>query len=312
MGKRAVITVHPLYKIGEISQRLYGAFLEPIGTMVNGTMFQPHHPTADENGFRTDVIEALKDAELPAVRLPGGNFVSGWDWKDSIGPKEQRKVHLDLAWHQIYTNDVGHDEYLKWAKLIGTEPMYTINLGSERNLNDAVYLTEYTNYSGGTYWSDLRRKYGQEDPYGVKLWYLGNEMDGPWQIGSWELNPGGYGIHANEISKAMKWVDGSIETAVCVSCSPLICHYPEWDMAVLEKCYDSVDYVSMHYSCGQRAKRACLHAHLATAAGVNTPQLCCVASLMPRQLAAGLLTIIMLRRMISRLCWEAPFIMRTT
>ena len=137
MGKRAVITVHPLYKIGEISQRLYGAFLEPIGTMVNGTMFQPHHPTADENGFRTDVIEALKDAELPAVRLPGGNFVSGWDWKDSIGPKEQRKVHLDLAWHQIYTNDVGHDEYLKWAKLIGTEPMYTINLGSERNLNDA-------------------------------------------------------------------------------------------------------------------------------------------------------------------------------
>ncbi len=247
MGKRAVITVHPLYKIGEISQRLYGAFLEPIGTMVNGTMFQPHHPTADENGFRTDVIEALKDAELPAVRLPGGNFVSGWDWKDSIGPREQRKVHLDLAWHQIYTNDVGHDEYLKWAKLIGTEPMYTINLGSERNLNDAVYLTEYTNYSGGTYWSDLRRKYGQEDPYGVKLWYLGNEMDGPWQIGSWELDPGGYGIHANEISKAMKWVDGSIETAVCVSCSPLICHYPEWDMAVLEKCYDSVDYVSMHY-----------------------------------------------------------------
>ncbi|MDE6976978.1 MAG: hypothetical protein K2P13_08320, partial [Lachnospiraceae bacterium] len=117
----------------------------------------------------------------------------------------------------------------------------------------------------------MRRKYGQEDPYGVKLWYLGNEMDGPWQIGSWELDPGGYGIHANEISKAMKWVDGSIETAVCVSCSPLICHYPEWDMAVLEKCYDSVDYVSMHYSCGQRAKRACLHAHLATAAGVNTP-----------------------------------------
>ena len=147
MGKRAVITLHPRYKIGEISSRLYGAFLEPIGSMVNGMMYQPNHPSADENGLRTDVTEALKEAKLPAVRLPGGNFVSGWDWKDSIGPREQRKAHLDLAWHQIYTNEVGHDEYLKWAKLAGTEPLYTINLGSERNLNDAVYLAEYTNYA---------------------------------------------------------------------------------------------------------------------------------------------------------------------
>lgn len=246
MGKKATVVIHPLYQIGEISPRLYGAFLEPIGTLVNGMMFSPKHPSADDKGFRTDIIEALKKTGLPAIRMPGGNFVSGWDWKDSIGPRDQRKVHLDLAWHQIYTNEIGHDEYLQWAELVGTEPLYTINLGTG-DINDAIYITEYTNHEGGTYWSDLRRKYGREAPYGVKVWYLGNEMDGPWQIGSWEQDPKGYGNRANEVSKAMKWVDGSIETAVCVSCSPLICHYPEWDMDVLQQCYDTVDYVSMHY-----------------------------------------------------------------
>ncbi len=246
MGKKATVYVHPSFQIGEISPRLYSAFLEPIGNMVEGMMYNPKHPTADEQGFRKDVIEAIKGTDLPAVRLPGGNYVSGWDWKDSIGPKEQRKVHLDLAWHQIYDNQVGHDEYLQWAEKAGFEPLYTINLGTG-DINDAIYITEYTNHEGGTYWSDLRRKNGHEKPYGVKMWYLGNEMDGPWQIGSWELDPRGYGIRANEVSKAMKWVDGSIETAVCMSCSPLICHYPEWDLSVLQECYESVDYLSMHY-----------------------------------------------------------------
>ena len=172
--------------------------------------------------------------------------MSGWDWKDSIGPVEQRKAHLDLAWHQYIPNDVGHDEYLQWAERLGVEPLYTINLGTG-DLNDAIYITEYTNHAGGTYWSDLRRKNGHEDPYGVKLWYLGNEMDGPWQVASWERNPKGYGILANEVSKAMKWVDGSIETAVCVSSSPFLSHYPQWDLEVLQECYESVDYVSMHH-----------------------------------------------------------------
>lgn len=246
MGKRAKITVHPSYRIGEISPRLYGAFLEPIGSMVEGFMYNPKHPTADDMGFRGDVIKSLKESNLPAVRLPGGNFVSGWDWKDSIGPKDQRKVHLDPAWHQVYSNEVGHDEYLQWAERVGCEPLYTINLGTG-DLSDAIHITEYTNHEGGTYWSDLRCKNGREKPYGVRTWYLGNEMDGPWQIGSWELDPRGYGIRASEVSKAMKWVDGSIETAVCVSCSPLICHYPQWDLEVLQECYETVDYISMHY-----------------------------------------------------------------
>ncbi len=246
MPKKAKLTIHPAFRIGAISPRLYGAFLEPIGNMVNGTMYNPKHPTADDKGFRGDFIKALRETPLPAVRLPGGNFVSGWDWKDSIGPMSERKTHLDLAWHQYIPNDVGHDEYLTWAERAGVEPLYTINLGTG-NLNDAVYITEYTNHEGGTWWSDLRRKYGHEKPYGVKLWYLGNEMDGPWQVASWERDPRGYGILANETSKAMKWVDGSIETAVCVSSSPFLAHYPQWDLEVLQECYEAVDYVSLHH-----------------------------------------------------------------
>lgn len=246
MPKKAKIAVHPSFKIGKLSPRLYGGFLEPIGTMVNGNMFNPKHPTADEQGFRRDWIEALKAAAIPSVRLPGGNFISGWDWKDSIGPKDKRKTHLDLAWFQYITNEVGHDEYLQWAEKCGFEPMYTINLGTG-DINDAIYITEYTNHKGGTYWSDLRRAYGHEDPYGVKVWYLGNEADGPWQIASWDKDPRGYGVKAHEVSKAMKWVDSTIETAVCVSSSPYLDHYPDWDRQVLEQCYEAVDYISLHH-----------------------------------------------------------------
>ena len=246
MGKKATITIHPKFKIGDISPRLYGAFLEPIGSMVNGSMYNPKHPTADDKGFRGDFIEALKDSKLPAVRLPGGNFVSGWDWKDSIGPMENRKEHLDLAWFQYIPNDVGHDEYLQWMERINSESLYTINLGTG-DINDAISIVEYTNHEGGTYWSDLRKKYGHEKPYGVKTWYLGNEMDGPWQIASWEKNPKGYGILAHETSKAMKWVDPTIETVACVSSSPFLATYPQWDLDVLQECYETVDYISLHH-----------------------------------------------------------------
>jgi len=246
MAKKAKITLHPAFQIGQISPRLYGAFLEPIGSMVNGSMYNPKHPTADDKGFRQDYLNALKATDLPAVRLPGGNFVSGWDWKDSIGPMEKRKAHLDLAWHQYIPNDVGHDEYLQWSERVGFEPMYTLNLGTG-DINDAISLIEYTNHPGGTYWSDLRAQYGHEKPYGVKTWYLGNEMDGPWQIASWEKDPRGYGIRAHEVSKAMKWVDPTIETVACVSSSPFLTTYPQWDLDVLQECYETVDYISLHH-----------------------------------------------------------------
>ena len=240
------ITIHPKFKIGKISPRLFSAFLEPIGTMVNGFMYNPKHPTADNQGFRTDVIEALKKTGLPAVRLPGGNFVSAWQWKDSIGPKNQRKVHLDPAWYQYITNEVGHDEYLQWAEKIGTSSIYTVNLGTG-TLQDAMDCVEYTNHDGGTYWSDLRRQNGHEAPYKVKTWCLGNEMDGHWQLGSWEKNPEGYGNLCHEASKAMKWIDASIETVACGSSASFMEHYPEWEQKVMDKCYDTVDYLALHH-----------------------------------------------------------------
>ena len=246
MAKKAKITIHPEFKTGEIDNRLFSAFLEPIGSMVNGTMFNPKHPTADEQGFRTDFINALKETGLPAVRLPGGNFVSAWQWKDSIGPKKDRKVHLDPAWYQFISNEVGHDEYLQWAEKVATEPLYTVNMGTGR-IQDAMDIVEYTNFKEGSYWSDFRRKNGHKKPYGVKTWYLGNEMDGPWQLGSWDKDPRAYGVMCNETSKAMKWIDASIETGVCGSSAPFMEHFPEWDETVIDQCYDTVDLLSIHH-----------------------------------------------------------------
>ncbi len=246
MAKKAKVTLQPDYRIGKVEDRMFGAFLEPIRGWVSGGVYNPMHPEADELGFRKDVLRAVREFGMPAIRLPGGNFVSGWDWKDSIGPKNQRKSHLDLAWRQYETNQFGHDEYLEWSRRAGTEPLYTLNLGTG-DINDAIACVEYTNHSGGTYWSDLRKANGHADPYDVKVWYLGNEMDGPWQIRSWEKDPKGYGVLAHETSKAIKWIDPRIETVACVSCSPYLSTYPQWDIDVLEQCYDSVDYVSLHH-----------------------------------------------------------------
>ncbi|MBR3356111.1 MAG: alpha-L-arabinofuranosidase, partial [Oscillospiraceae bacterium] len=176
MSKKAKITVDPAYRVGKIEKRLFSAFLEPIGDWVYGGIYSPNHPSSDEQGFRTDILEAVRRFELPAVRLPGGNFMSGWDWRDSIGPREYRKAHLDLAWKQIESNEFGHDEYLQWVEKSGAEPLYTLNLGTG-TIDSALSCVEYTNYEGGTYWSDLRKKNGHADPYNVRTWYLGNEMD---------------------------------------------------------------------------------------------------------------------------------------
>jgi len=240
------VTVHPEYAIGDIDPRLYSGYLEPIGNWVYGGIWNPQHPAADEMGFRTDLLGAIRALGIPAARLPGGNFVSGWDWHNSVGPKEHRRKQLDLAWRQYEPNTFGHDEYLEWARKAGIEPLYTLNLGTG-NVQGAIDCIEYTNHSGGTYWSDLRRKNGYDHPHNVKTWYLGNEMDGPWQIHSYEKDPIGYGIKAHEVAKALKWVDPNIETVACGSSSPLNRTYPQWDVQVLQQCYETVDYLSLHY-----------------------------------------------------------------
>ncbi|MEK4248798.1 alpha-L-arabinofuranosidase C-terminal domain-containing protein [Paenibacillus sp. FSL W7-1287] len=243
--KKANVTVHPEYRIGSVDKRLFGAFLEPIGSWVYGGIYNPKHPTADEMGFRRDIIDAVKELDLPALRFPGGNWVSGWDWKNSIGPLEERKAQLDLAWFQIEPNTIGHDEYMKWAMQVETDPMYTINLGTE-DMKSAAHLVEYSRVAGGTYWSELRKKHGQLEPYPIRTWYLGNEMDGHWQIGSWEKDPVGFGIRTHEIAKLVKWIDNEAET-VFAGTSDHHRHFPEWEMAALEQCYESVDYISLHH-----------------------------------------------------------------
>ena len=246
MSKKAKVTVDPAYKIGRIESKLFSAFLEPIGNWVYGGVYSPNHPSADEQGFRTDILDAIKEFDLPAVRLPGGNFMSGWDWRDSIGPREKRKAHLDLAWKQFEPNEFGHDEYLQWAAKSGAEALYTLNLGTG-DINSAISCVEYTNFEGGTYWSDLRKQNGHADPYNVRTWYLGNEMDGPWQINSFEKDPKAYGIKAYEVAKVLKYMDPDLNIGVCGSSSPLLTRYPDWERIVLEECYPLMDYLSIHY-----------------------------------------------------------------
>jgi alpha-N-arabinofuranosidase len=246
MGKNVKITVHPDYRIGEVDKRMYGAFLEPIRSWVYGGIWNPKHPTADDLGFRKDVLDLVREFDLPALRFPGGNWTSGWEWEESIGPLDQRKCQLDLAWRQYEPNLVGHDEYIEWAKRAKTEAIYTLNLGSA-DLKSAFHCVDYSLNRGGSYWSDLRRKYGHEEPYDIKTWCLGNEMDGSWQIASWEKDPRGYGMRAHEVAKIIKWIDPRCETVVCGSSSPYNTSYPQWDIDVLEQCYETVDHVSIHH-----------------------------------------------------------------
>ncbi len=240
---RAVGTVHRDYKISTIDPRLYGSFVEHLGRAVYTGIYEPDHPTADENGMRQDVIDLVRELDVPVVRYPGGNFVSAYNWEDGIGPKEDRPVRLDLAWHTSESNQVGIHEFADWAKAANTEMMLAVNLGS-RGLDEARAFLEYVNHPGGSYWSDLRRKNGREEPWNVKLWCLGNEMDGPWQIGQKTAEE--YGRVAFETAKAMRAFDKSIELVVCGSSSPKMPTYPAWEATVLDYTYDSVDYISLH------------------------------------------------------------------
>lgn len=242
MGKAKLI-LDKDYQIGEIDPRLYGSFVEHLGRCVYGGIYEPGHPSADEDGIRQDVLALVKQLGVPVVRYPGGNYVSGFNWEDSIGPVEQRPARLDLAWFTTETNAFGLHEFIRWCQKAGTSPMYSVNLGT-RGPDAARNIVEYANHRGGSYWSDLRRKNGAEEPFGIKLWCLGNEMDGPWQICHKTARE--YGRAANEAGKLMKWVDPSIELVACGSSSSEMETFGQWEAAVLEECYDTVDYISLH------------------------------------------------------------------
>jgi alpha-N-arabinofuranosidase len=240
---RARITLHPDFRRGTVDRRLFGSFVEHLGRAVYTGVYEPGHATADAHGFRKDVAELTHELGVSMVRYPGGNFVSNYVWEDAVGPVEQRKPFLDLAWRTVEPNLVGTDEFLQWAEREGIEPMMAVNLGT-RGVDAAAALVEYCNGEAGTRWADLRIANGREKPYGVKLWCLGNEMDGPWQIGHKDAHE--YGKLAAEAGKAMKLVDPSISLVVCGSSSMQMPTFGEWERTVLSYTYDLVDHVSMH------------------------------------------------------------------
>lgn len=237
------IIIEKNFKIADTDDRLFSSFIEHLGRAVYSGIYEPGHPEADEQGFRKDVINLVRELNVSLVRYPGGNFLSGYKWTDGIGPKELRPKRLDLAWKTIESNQFGIDEFYDWSQKAGTGIMGAVNMGTG-SPKDAGELLEYCNFPGGTAWSDLRKKNGHEKPYGIKTWCIGNEMDGPWQI--CHLDAVDYGKKARETAKIMKWIDDSLELVACGSATTLLPTYPEWDRIVLEHTYEHVDYLSLH------------------------------------------------------------------
>ena len=240
---KAKITIDKNKVISKIDDRLYGSFIEHLGRAVYGGIYEPSHKTADDMGFRGDVIEMIKELNVPIIRYPGGNFVSGYNWEDGTGDKSKRPKKMELAWQSIETNEVGIDEFQEWAKRAGSEIMMAVNLGT-RGADDARNLVEYCNSDTDTYYAKMRRKNGFEKPFGIRTWCLGNEMDGDWQI--CHKTAYEYGRIACETAKLMKWTDPSIELVACGSANINMPTFGEWERTVLRECYDHVDYISLH------------------------------------------------------------------
>jgi alpha-N-arabinofuranosidase len=229
--------------IAPLERNLFGSFLEHLGRAIYGGIYDPGSKLSDAGGFRKDVMDEIRQMGVPIIRYPGGNFVSGYNWLDGVGPKESRPRVLDKAWNAINTNQFGTNEFMAWCKAVGTEPLMGLNLGTGTP-EEAAALVEYCNVDQGTKWSDLRRKHGIAEPHKVKRWCLGNEMDGPWQIG--HMTATEYGMKAQDAARQMRYVDPSLQLIACGSSGPFMPTYLEWDREVLEQCYDYVDGLSLH------------------------------------------------------------------
>ena len=260
MAERSVWAVDAAYPVGAIDPRLYGSFVEHMGRCVYSGLFEPSHPSADENGFRTDVLDLVRALGVTTVRYPGGNFVSGYRWEDGVGPVADRPRRVDLAWGSTETNRFGLNEFIDWSRLASVEPMMAVNLGT-RGIDDARRLVEYCNHPGGTELSDLRRAHGHAAAHDIRFWCVGNEMDGPWQIGA--LDARAYGRLARETTKAMRWAHGGLRgvdgrhwsdgsspggltLAACGSSLREMETYARWEYDVLDECFEVIDIISLH------------------------------------------------------------------
>ncbi len=231
------------FVLASLDRRIFGAFVEHMGRCVYTGIFEPGHPTADANGFRGDVLALVRELGPTIVRYPGGNFLSGYNWEDGVGPREQRPVRLDLAWASTETNQFGPNEFIAWCRAANCEPMLGVNLGT-RGPDQARAFLEYCNHSGGTHWSDLRARHGYPEPHGVKFWCLGNEMDGPWQI--CQKTAYEYGRAAKETAKVMKWVDPTVQVAACGSSARTMPTFGSWEYESLDECFEQIDFLSLH------------------------------------------------------------------
>lgn len=229
--------------IGAISPLLFGGFAEHMGRCVYGGLYDPGSPQADERGFRRDVQDALREMRLSILRYPGGNMLSGYDWRDGVGPKDQRPRRRELAWQSIETNQFGTNEFIEYCRATGIQPMLGVNLGTG-TIADAAALVEYCNAPAGSRYADMRVAHGYREPHAVQYWCVGNEMDGPWQIGHLEAED--YGKKAREAAKMMRWQDPNLKLVVCGSSSTSMPTYPDWDRVVLETCWEQVDYLALH------------------------------------------------------------------
>ena len=242
-GDVARIYVDSRRKIAPLDSNLFGSFLEHLGRAIYQGIYDPGSSLSDSAGFRKDVMEEVRRLGVPIIRYPGGNFVSGYNWLDGVGPKKDRPRVLDKAWNTIDTNQFGTNEFMAWAKIVGTKPLMGLNLGTG-TAERAAALVEYCNVDKGTKWSDLRRSHGIEQPYKVEHWCLGNEMDGPWQIG--HMTATEYGLKAQDAARQMRAVDPGLKLIACGSSGPGMPTYLEWDREVLEQCYEYVDALSLH------------------------------------------------------------------
>ena len=243
MAKQAKLTIEKDFQISKIDKRIYGSFIEHLGRAVYGGIWQPGHPTADEDGFRRDVLDLVRELQVPIVRYPGGNFVSNFYWEDSVGPVEDRPKRLELAWRSTEPNYIGINEFAKWAKKADTQIMQAVNLGT-RGIEAACNLLEYCNHPSGTKYSDLRVKHGVKDPHNIKVWCLGNEMDGPWQVG--HMSPEEYASAVDKVAHAMKLAESGLELVACGSSGAYMPTFGTWEKTVLTKAYENLDFVSCH------------------------------------------------------------------
>ncbi|HXY14429.1 MAG TPA: alpha-N-arabinofuranosidase [Terriglobales bacterium] len=237
--------------ISAVDPNLFGSFLEHLGRAIYGGIYDPGSKLADANGFRTDVLSEIRQLGVPIIRYPGGNFVSGYNWLDGVGPKQNRPRVLDKAWNTLESNQFGTNEYMAWCKAAKTEPLMGLNLGTG-TAEEAAALVEYCNIDKGTRWSDLRRQHGIPDSYNVRHWCLGNEMDGPWQIG--HMSAAEYGLKAADAARQMRDVDPDLKLIACGSSGPFMPTYLEWDRDVLEQCYEYVDGLSLHRYFGNNTR----------------------------------------------------------